>query len=175
MHSKKHVVSLLIEEEGKKHYVSIKDFNTFTYDHTFHRGRKHFLSLLFTSFKCDIKDYFKRNGKQRIQMSKNGQQVKLKNFERKRKSTRIIYADFESILVPVDNGKQSPEQSNTKKYQKHVAYSYGYKLAVCVYDKFSELFKLYLGKDAVYNFVKSMIEESKCCSDVMRIIFTKKL
>ena len=46
----KHVDWLLIREEGKRHYVLIKDFNTFTYDHTLHQMEKTFLSLLFTSF-----------------------------------------------------------------------------------------------------------------------------
>ena len=39
----------------------------------------------------------------------------------------MIYADFESILVPKDNGKQNPEESYPSKYKKHVACSYGYK------------------------------------------------
>ena len=43
------------------------------------------------------------------------------------------------------------------KYQKQVACSYGYKL-LCVDDKFNKSFKSYLGKDAVYNFVISMIK-----------------
>ena len=38
----KHVDLLLIGEEEKKHYVLIKDFNSFMYDHTLHPGRKHF-------------------------------------------------------------------------------------------------------------------------------------
>ena len=33
----------------------------------------------------------------------------------------MIYADFESILVPDDIGKQNPEQSYTNKCQKHFA------------------------------------------------------
>ena len=33
----KHGDLLLIEEEGKRHYVFIKNFNTFMYDHTLHR------------------------------------------------------------------------------------------------------------------------------------------
>ena len=53
------------------------------------------------------------------------------------KSPFMIYADFESILVPEDNGEQNPNESYISKYQKHVGYSYGYKL-VCVDDKFSE-------------------------------------
>ena len=39
----------------------------------------------------------------------------------------MIYANFESILVAEDNGKQNPDQSYINKYEKHVAYSYGYK------------------------------------------------
>ena len=61
------------------------------------------------------------------------------------KSLFMIYEDFESILVPEDNGKQNPVESYTNKYQKHIACSYGYKL-VCVDDKFSKPFKLYLGE-----------------------------
>ena len=33
---------LLIQEEGKRHYVLIKDFSSFKYDHTLYRGRKYF-------------------------------------------------------------------------------------------------------------------------------------
>ena len=33
---------LLIGEEGKRHYVVIKDFNTFMYNHTVYCGRKQF-------------------------------------------------------------------------------------------------------------------------------------
>ena len=36
----------------------------------------------------------------------------------------MIYADFGSILVPEDNGKQNPNESYTKRYQKHVVCSY---------------------------------------------------
>ena len=39
----------------------------------------------------------------------------------------------------------------------------------------SKPFKTYLGKDAVYNCIISMIEESKYCTDVMKKHFNKKL
>ena len=48
-----------------------------------------------------------------IKMPKKGEYVRLKNLERKVKSPFMIYADFESILVPEDNGKQNPEESYT--------------------------------------------------------------
>ena len=108
-------------------------------------------------------------------MSKNSEYVKLKNYERKIKSPSIIYANFESALVPENNENQNPEESCTNKHKKHNACSYSYKL-VCVNDKFSKPFKTYLGQDEVYNFINNMIEESKYCNDVIKKnILTKNL
>ena len=70
------------------------------------------------------------------------------------------------------NEKQNPEECYMNKYQKHIACSYGYKL-VCVDNKFSKPFQTYLGKDAIYNFINNMIDESKYGSDVMKNILTK--
>ena len=78
--------------------------------------------------------------------------------------------------MPEDNGKQNPEESYkyTNKYQKHIACSYGYKL-ICVNGNFSKPFKTYLCKNAVYNFINSMIEESKYSTEVMKKHFNKEL
>ena len=46
----KHVDLLFIGEGEKKHYVFIKDFNIFVYNHTSHCGRNSFLSLLLERF-----------------------------------------------------------------------------------------------------------------------------
>ena len=43
----KQVDLLSKREECKWHYVLIKDFNTFMYDHTLHRGRKHFVIIVY--------------------------------------------------------------------------------------------------------------------------------
>ena len=37
----------------------------------------------------------------------------------------------------------------------------------CLLFWLSKPFKAYLGKDAVYNFINSMIEKSKYCNDVL--------
>ena len=60
----------------------------------------------------------------------------------------MIYADFENILVPEENGKQNPDLFYTNKYQNHVPCGYRYKL-VCVNYKPSKRFKSYLGEDTV--------------------------
>ena len=46
----KNVNLLLIEEKGKRHYVLIKDFYTFKYNHTLHRRRKHFCRYCLQAF-----------------------------------------------------------------------------------------------------------------------------
>ena len=53
-----------------------------------------------------FKDCFKINDKQTIKMPKKDEYVKFKNTERKIKSPFMIYANFESVLVLGDNGKQ---------------------------------------------------------------------
>ena len=79
----------MIGEEDKRHYALIKDFNTFMYDHTIHRGRKYSCCYCLQVFSTEemlkrhIKDCFKINGKQRIMILKKGVYVKFKNFEGK--------------------------------------------------------------------------------------------
>ena len=43
----------------------------------------------------------------------------------------MIYADFESISVPEDNGKQNFDECYTKKHQKHIVCSCGCNFSVC--------------------------------------------
>ena len=63
-------------EEGRRHYVLIKDFNNFLYDHTLHFGRKHFSYYCLQAFstveilKSYSKHFFKINGKEIIIMPK---------------------------------------------------------------------------------------------------------
>ena len=44
-------------------------------------------------------------------MYKEDENIKFKDYERKIKSPFIIYADFETTLMPEDNGKQNPGES----------------------------------------------------------------
>ena len=78
---------LLTEEKSKRHYLLIKDFNTFMYDYALYHG-KHFcycLQVFSTEeiLKHHINDCFKINGEQMIQMmSKEDSNVKFKKYEK---------------------------------------------------------------------------------------------
>ena len=94
-------------------------------------GINHFCRSFLQAFiteeisKLHVKDCFKINSKQRIKFPKISEHVEFKNCKRKIKLPFIIYAGFENILVPKDNGKQITEDTYANKYQKHVACSYG--------------------------------------------------
>ena len=120
--------------------------------------------------KPHIKDCFKNNGKQMFKILKKREYVTFKIFERNIKLPSMIYAEFESVLVPEDNGKQNSEESYTAKHKKHVACSYGYKL-VCADYKLCKPFKSALDEKSSNN----IVEESKKCSEVMEKHFNKKL
>ena len=74
-----------------------------------------------------------------------------------------IYADFECNL----RGVESYEGSYTKKYQDHVPCSFAYKV-VCIDDRFSKPIFVFRGKNAVYIFIKAILEEYKYCKKVMK-------
>ena len=75
------------------------------YDHTLHRGRKHFCCYwlqairIADAMKCRIKNCCKINGKQRIKMPAKGECVRLKNYEREIKSPIMIFADLKYSSV----------------------------------------------------------------------------
>ena len=80
---------LLIEEEGNKHYVLIKDFNAFMFNQTKHKGRKNFCMYCLQCFSSKgileghLKDCSKINGKQVIKMpDKDGNELKFINFRK---------------------------------------------------------------------------------------------
>ena len=93
-------------------------------------------------------------------MAEKGETVKFKNYTRKIKSPFTISAYFESILISENNGKQNSDDSYVNNHQNHVGWSYVFK-SVCVNDKCSKPFKLYLGQDAAHKFIISMTKESK--------------
>ena len=61
----------------------------------------------------------KLNNKQTIKIPRRGEKIRFESYERKIKSPFVIYADFENILEPEDNGNQS--EFYTNKYKERVA------------------------------------------------------
>ena len=156
---------------------------------------KDFDRLMFNKIKNKNKKYFCKNCLQCLSSEEallehkedcliiNGKQnVKLKkgfiSFEIYFKQIPVdfkIYADFECILKKVDSDIEcSSNSSYTRKYQEHIPCSFAYKV-VCVDNKFNKKMVLYRGKDAINNFIKSILNEYNYCRKVMRKHFNKNL
>ena len=83
-------------EEGKKHFFIIKDLNTFMYDNTLPRWRKHFCTYCLQAFRAEeklkyhIKDWFNIDVKQKIKIPKEDESIRFKNYQGKIKSPFMI-------------------------------------------------------------------------------------
>ena len=73
-----HAYSLLMDEDDKRHYILIKDFNTLMYNHTLHCGKKYFFCYCLYAFSSTeiLKSHANINGKQMIQMPKKREYVR---------------------------------------------------------------------------------------------------
>ena len=61
IYEERHVNFLLIGEEGKRHYVPMKDFSTFMYDHILHSQKKQLCHYCLQAFSTEeiLKDHIK--------------------------------------------------------------------------------------------------------------------
>ena len=162
---------LLITEDEKRHYVLIKYFNTFMYNQTKHKNKKHFCMYClqcFSSESISVKhtnNCLTINDAQAINMPKQGDNIlKFNNFHKQLPVPFVIYADFEAITKKVQGCRQSEEMekekgSYTETYQTHEDCGYGYKVVCCYDDKYSKPIQRYPGENAVYKFMEKMLEE----------------
>ena len=175
---------LLITKDNNKHYVLIKDFNSFMYNQTKRKERKHFCIYCLQCFSSEtillnhVNNCLKINGKQAISMPKEGENIlKFNNYNKQLPVPFVIYADFEAIMIPVEKTKEyeCEDGSYTKDYQTHEDCGCGYIVVCCYEDKYSKLIQTYRGKDAVYVFMERMIEEVEYCKDIVNKHFNKPL
>ena len=172
---------LFITRDKNQHYVWIKDFNRFMYNQNQHQHKKHFCRYCLQCFSteeilCKHKpNCITINGKQAIELPKNGSSVKFTNFHKQLPIPFVIYADFEAITEKLDSCQAKDDKSYTEKYQKHTNCGYAYKLVCCYDDNFSKPIQLYRGKKAVYKFLESMLKEVEYCQIVNKKCFTKPL
>ena len=112
-----------------------------------------------------------RNGKQSVKL-KSGS-VSFKNYIKQLPVPFKIYPDFECILKGVKSSNKN-NGSYTEKYQDHIPCSFAYKVA-CVDNKSSKKVVLYRGKNAVYRFIKAILEEYDYCKKRYKSILIKIL
>ena len=130
---KYNIILLLIKDENKNsHYCLVKDESAFLSSQAKKQKSKLYFCLnclngLDTPEKLEKhKEYCEEEECVKITMPSPNTFINFKNFVHSEKAPFTIYADFESILKPLDNCNPDPNQSYTNKYNKHEAVSFVY-------------------------------------------------
>ena len=167
---------LLISNDGKSHYVYIKDFNRLMYSEvkTKNVPKKHFcMSCLqnFTTIEI-LNNHRKRclliNETQAVKYETGI--IKFKNYNKQIPIAFKIYADTECLLkrINIEEGKR------TKLYQKYIPNSIGAKL-VCIDNRFTLPTIIFEGKNCINNFIKWIFTQQERINQIINNHFNKKL
>ena len=126
------IVLLLIKDGEKSHYCLVKNISALLSSQINNNDHKRYFCLnCFNSFKSPDsldkhKEYCYNNECVKISMPPPNTFLRFKNFRYSEKALFAIYADFESLIKPLDNCDPDPNKSYTKKYQKHEPISFCY-------------------------------------------------
>ena len=127
------IVLLLIKDGEKSHYCLVKNISALFASQikNNHEHKRYYCLNCFNSFKSPDsldkhKEYCYNNECVKISMPPQNTFLRFKNFHYSEKAPFAIYADFESLIKPMDNCDPDPNHSYTKKYQKHEPISFCY-------------------------------------------------
>ena len=128
-----HDITLLLIKDGEKsHYCLVKNLSALLQSQiNNHKGIRNICLNCFNGFNTPDslnkhKEYCYNNECVKIVMPPPGTYLRFKNFLHSEKAPFAIYADFESLIKPMDNCDPDPNKSYTKKYQKHEPISFSY-------------------------------------------------
>ena len=123
------------EIKEKTHYTLVKNKSALIASQkNNHKGKRHLCLNCFNSFNTSEslnkhKEYCYENKSVKITMPPQNTYLRFKNFHHSEKAPFAVYADFESLIKPLDNCDPDPNKSYTKKYQKHEPISFSYYIA----------------------------------------------
>ncbi|KAB0790197.1 hypothetical protein PPYR_15471, partial [Photinus pyralis] len=81
--------------------------------------------------------------------------LKFNNYQNKIKPPFVVYADFESLLKPIEGPQPNPLLQFTTKTFEHEPYSFAYYIKCSFDDKFSK-FQIYRGANAPVQFINML-------------------
>ena len=165
---------LLITEQGKSHYVYIKDCKRSMFSGTKHKDKKHHCMSCLQSFTTEeiLSNHEKQclliNGCQTVDYESGT--IKFTNHDKQIPILFKIYADTECFLKRVN----SYEGEHTINYQEHIPNSIGAKL-VCIDDRFTLLFIIFKGRDCINKFITWLLDKQKWNKQIIKQYFNKRL
>ena len=129
---KYNIILLLIKDGDNSHYCLVKNESALLSSQVNkHKGKLYFCLNCLNGFDTpekleNHKKYCEEEESVKITMPPPNTFINFKNFVHSEKAPFAIYADFESVLKPLDNCNPDPNRSYTKKYNKHEAVSFVY-------------------------------------------------
>ena len=171
------IVLLLIKDGENSHYCLVKNISALlTSQINNHKGTSHICLNCINGFKSSDslnkhKEYCYNNECVKITMPPPGTYLKFKNFRCSERAPFVIYADFESLIKPMDNCDPDPNKSYTKKYQKHKPSGFSYYTISLYEDVFKSEKRTYTKTkeeepDAEDVFVKWLEEDVKKIANI---------
>ena len=168
IYNRKHnIILLLIERDGVKHYCLVKNpSRLLSKQISAHREGTHICFRClnpFWSHKSLEKhwEYCRNHEAVKINMPEKGTMLMFKHHERSEKLPFIIYADTEALIKEMQNCDPNPQNSYTKKYQKHEPISFSYYIKFFDDNVYESKSRKYIGEDAMEKFVEWIEDDVK--------------
>ena len=157
---------MLITENNHKHYVVIKSISRLlSKKNSNHKEAQHFCMNCLQGFREKrLRDehvgYCKNNEAVQIEMPYHKPTVQYSNGQFQFKVPFIMYADFESILEPIQGPANDPQASSTRGVNLHTPSGW------CVWSEFvygsvKNPLTQYRGKDCVSKFCEHIVAEAR--------------
>ena len=157
---------MLITDHNKKHYIAIKSLKTLlSRQNSKHKESQHFCINCLQGFaeqksRDEHYVYCRSNEAVRIEMPNKKPIVEYSDGQYQFKVPFMTYADFESILEPIQGASNNPNVSSTRGVNIHTPSGW------CVYSNFAygkvtNPLTQYRGSDCVEKFCEHIISEAK--------------
>ena len=175
------------EIKEKTHYTLVKNTSALIASQkNNHKGKRHACLNCFNSFNTleslnKHKEYCYKNKCVKTNMPPQNTYLRFKNFLHSEKAPFAVYADFESLIKPLDNCDPDPNKSYTKKYQKHEPISFSYYILCSIDGVYKPVLRKYTqtkpeDANAMDIFIKWLEEDVKAIANIeeKEMIFTEE-
>ena len=157
---------MIISENNRKHYVAIKSLRSLlSSKNTKHKGKENFCKNCLQGFIEESSidehlDYCINNKSVKVIMPHKKPIVQYSDGQFQFKVPFIMYADFESVLEPIQDAGNDPMISSSRGVNNNVPSGWCIS-SKFVYGKVETSLKLYRGKDYIRKFCDHVIGEAR--------------
>ena len=181
------IILILLKDEENTHYCLINNISALLASQlNNHDHKRYFCLRCLSSYNCKKsldahKEYCYNNECVKTIMPEKGTMLKFKNFLHSEKVPFVVYADTEALIKEMYNCDPNPQNSYTKKYQKHEPVSFSYYIKCFDNSVCQPILRTYTKttteeKDAMDVFIKWLEEDVRALANikVKEMIFTEE-